>query len=135
MEGIQRINSLCEFLNNQGVLFDAIIASHAVRAFETALYISDGLAFPQSNIIRNKKIYTGTADTYLDILSEQDDVLTHVALIGHNPQVTDFANYFLNNGAVFLLPCGLVALEFMTDAWTDVCVAENKLLFKWSPAQ
>ncbi len=133
LEGVQRINSLCEFLNKRGVRFDTIVTSNAVRAFETALYISEGLSLSQQNINRNKKMYTGNSDTYLDILFEQNDIMKHVAFIGHNPQVTDLANYFLNNDNIFLLPCGLVAIQFLTNRWTDVCLAEKTFLFKWTP--
>lgn len=131
LDGIGNLNKLGEYLTTAGIHFDSIITSHAARAFETALCIADQIAFPEKEIITDKRIYSADNDTYLDILYEQPDEINHLAFVGHNPSITGLASYFLVGQSVFLFPANMVAIQFSTDKWAEIRHAERELLFAW----
>ncbi len=130
-EGIASVNKLGAYLNNASLRFDGIITSHAVRATETAMGIAEQIAFPVDKIIANKRIYTAVLDTYFNLIFEQPDEINNLAIVGHNPHITDLVNYFIKGKTTFLFPSNMVALQFHTDKWTDICIADKKLLFVW----
>ncbi|HNW89707.1 MAG TPA: histidine phosphatase family protein [Bacteroidales bacterium] len=134
-EGIASVNKLGAYLNNASLRFDGIITSHAVRASETAHYIAELTGFPENKIITKKQLYATFLNTYFDVIFEQPDEINNLAIIGHNPQITDFANYFLKDITIFLFPSNMVALHFYTDKWTDICMAEKELFFVWPPVR
>lgn len=134
-EGVVSVNKLGAYLNKASIRFEGIITSHAVRAYETAHLIAEQNGFPPNKIITKRQLYATFLDTYFDVIFEQHDEINNLAIIGHNPQITDLVNYFIKGKTIFLAPSNLVALQFHTDKWTDICLADKKLLFVWSPVK
>jgi len=133
--GVDSIKILGEFLNKNGVHFDSILTSHAVRAYETALYLAENTHFPNDKIIEDKRLYTADFHAYINILFEQPDDCSCLAIVGHNPQITALVNYFLKGHDAFLLPGATVAVTIDTDKWTDVCLARNEVVLSWTPGK
>jgi phosphohistidine phosphatase len=129
--GVESVNKLGEYLNKASVRFDNIITSHAVRALQTAHGIAGKTDFPENKIVIEKSIYTSGIDSYLDIIFEQPDEMSNLAIIGHNPHITGLANYLMKEELFFLTPSAMVAMKFHTDKWTDICLAEMELFLVW----
>jgi len=130
-EGVESVTELAAYINNASVRFDHIITSHAVRAFQTAQVIEGKTDFPENKIVIEKTIYTAGVDSYLDLIFEQPDEMSNLAIIGHNPHITGLANYLMKEELFFLTPSAMVALRFHADQWTDICLAEKELFLVW----
>ena len=94
-----------------------LISSPAVRAWTTAKIVAQALAYPLEFLQRESDLYLASLDSLLDVVAAQDAGFNHIMLFGHNPGLTDFANY-LSPGLTNNLPtAGVVAVEFERDDW------------------
>lgn len=119
-KGIKKTKQIVEFLKNRETLFDLIISSPAVRAFETAKIVAAGLNYPPEKIQIERKIYDGYYDRILDIIYGTPNEINSLAIFGHNPTITHLANLFLHPGIENIPTSGVVCLTFPTDKWEDI---------------
>ena len=99
--------------------------STARRARETYRGLSEGWAtLNQSHISEERALYTFSWDELRDWLSQCDDGLDNVALIGHNPAMTDFINHLCPSLELNNLPtAGWVWLRFEDISWSEAAFA------------
>ena len=50
-------------------------------------------------------------------------------MIGHNPTITNFANYFLTEYVDYMPTSGVVCVEFDTDKWNEIVTAKKQTRF------
>jgi phosphohistidine phosphatase len=62
-------------------------------------------------------------------LYELDDAISSVLMVGHNPVITEFANYFLEEKIMYMTTSGMVCIEIDTKKWTDINLASHKTKF------
>ncbi len=65
-------------------------------------------------------IYLADDDDLALIVSEADNQLTSLMIVGHNPSVTNLANRFLNEPVFDVPTSGLVVLQFDADSWMNI---------------
>ncbi|MDH3274067.1 MAG: histidine phosphatase family protein [Gammaproteobacteria bacterium] len=100
-----------------GIRPSLIIASPAVRAWTTAKIFATALGYPIEFLQREDDIYLASLDSLLDVVASQDPGFNNLMLFGHNPGLTDFANY-LSPGLTHNLPtAGVVSVEIDRDDW------------------
>ncbi len=110
---------------------DAVISSPANRALTTARIIAEELDFPVKNIRENSDVYHASGSTLVDTIRDLPNELKSVMLVGHNPGFTDLSN-FLKESDYYIgnVPtCGVVAIEFALNRWSDVSKHCGRLLF------
>jgi phosphohistidine phosphatase len=127
--GINDAQKVVKDLQTVKVSFDFIICSHAIRALETAKIIASGTAYPVDKIICDKRIYHRDVSRYFNVLYELDEAISSVLMVGHNPVITEFANYFLEEKIMYLTTSGMVCIEIDTKKWTDINLASHKTKF------
>src|SRR5690606_28419591 len=64
---------------------DAILTSHARRAAMTARAFAERLGLSEETVRVDRRLYLAPADLILDVLRAQDDRVSHVLAVGHNP--------------------------------------------------
>jgi phosphohistidine phosphatase len=74
----------------QGLEFDQVIASPAVRVIETLADVEDGYGQPL-NPAFDKRIYLASKETLLDIVQSADDRAERLLIVGHNPGLETLA--------------------------------------------
>jgi phosphohistidine phosphatase len=100
-----------------GIRPSLIVASPAVRAWTTAKIFAAELGYPVEFLQREDKIYLASLDSLLEVVASQDPGFNNLMLFGHNPGLTDFANY-LSPGLTTNLPtAGVVSVEIDRDDW------------------
>lgn len=128
-KGITRTIRVCEFLKEKKVKPDVIIASHAVRASETARIIARELDYPSEKIRIEPKIYESCEDDIWSIIFELDDEVKSIMLVGHNPVITNLANYFLDKKIDYMPTSGIAGFSFITNHWVELTSAKRKTQF------
>ncbi len=104
-------------LADYGVRPSLIISSPAKRAWSTAKIIAEALSYPREFLQREDSLYLASLDDFLDVLVAQDQDFNSIMVVGHNPGMTDFAN-FLSPGLTNNLPtAGVVSVEIDQDHW------------------
>ena len=105
-----------------------IISSPATRAWATARIIAAAITYPVEFLQREKSLYHASVDAILDVIVAQDPGFNSLMVVGHNPGLTDFANY-LSPGLTNNLPtAGVVSVEFDQDDWDLFARPPTKLL-------
>jgi phosphohistidine phosphatase len=100
-----------------GIRPSLIISSPAVRAWMTAKLIADAIGYPLEFLQREDALYLASLNRLLDVVAAQEPGFNNMILVGHNPGLTDFANY-LSPGLTNNLPTsGVVSVEFDSDEW------------------
>jgi phosphohistidine phosphatase len=100
-----------------GIRPSLIVSSPAVRAWSTAKVVADALGYPQEFLQREDGLYLASLDNWLDVVAAQDNGFNSLMLFGHNPGLTDFANY-LSPGLTHNVPtAGVVCVNIDSDDW------------------
>ena len=128
-KGMKRTQRIVDYLNIRKIEFDVFISSPAVRAYETAKIIAEGTGYNTNKIHIDKNIYFGNSESYFNAIYELDEHIDKVVIFGHNPTITQFANYFLNDKIDYLPTSGVVGVEFLTNNWNSIPNC------KWSPIE
>jgi phosphohistidine phosphatase len=107
-------------LRELGVSFELIVSSPALRAITTARLIAGQLGYPEKALVEEASLYEATTDRLLQAVHQLPDKKHDVALVGHNPGLTDFCNYLCGAGIENLPTCSVARIRFDTDTWAAV---------------
>lgn len=111
-----------------GVRPSLILTSPAVRAWTTAKVIAQEIGYPIEFLQRENDLYLASLDTLIDVVFSQENEFNHVMIVGHNPGLTDFANYVSPNLTSNLPTAGVVSVSFERDDWNLYERPVSKLL-------
>lgn len=75
------------YLKDEGLAFDAVLASPAVRVVETIAGVEQSLGRPLGAVF-DRRIYMASAATLLELVQAAPDA-PHLLLVGHNPGIED----------------------------------------------
>ena len=94
-----------------------IISSPAVRAWTTAKIFAKALNYPVEFLQREDGLYLASLDNLLDAVATQDPCFNSLMLFGHNPGMTDFANYLVPGVTSNLPTAGFISVNIDCDDW------------------
>lgn len=106
---------------------DLIISSPAKRALCTARMIAKILKYPRKKIVVRDKIYESGLSALLKIIQELDDSLATVILLGHNPDLTELAQYLSDYPVENIPTCGIFCLDLVS--WQDTTQHGSDFVF------
>lgn len=93
-----------------------IASSPAVHALETARALAEGAGLGPHQLAADERLYLGSARSWAQLMERWDPAWNMVALVGHNPHVTDLCRHLAEG--IEYLPAGAVAeLQFRGDGW------------------
>lgn len=100
-----------------GIRPSLIISSHAVRAWNTAKAVARELSYPLEFLQREKDLYLASARRIGEIIGRQDEGFNNLMVVGHNPGLTEFANYLIPDLTGNLPTSGVVCVTIEGDTW------------------
>lgn len=108
------------------------LASPACRALTTADLLVTELADTNLRLVTDSRLYNAPEKQLRACLADTDDRITHVALVAHNPGITDLANSLGNLHLDNLPTCGMVQIALAIDHWRDMTTAcGTPLAMQW----
>lgn len=122
--GIDRTHWVAEKLLENKLSPELIISSPAIRALQTASIMAQDLNYPEKLIMNDRNLYFEGTDDYFSTLFTIPEHVKSVMIVGHNPMITTFANYFLTEKLENLPTSGLVAIAADARAWTEFVNAD-----------
>jgi len=131
--GLNKTKKIIEFLKSNSVNPEIIISSTAVRAYETAKLIADGIGYDIGRIARSKELYHADVEEIYSELFSVDNSINSVMLVGHNPALTDFVNDFVKPRIDNFPTSGVFCAEFTANKWEKVSNAKFKVNFMVFP--
>ena len=108
---------------------DLILSSPANRAAMTARIIADKISYPLEKIRYNESIYEFSANTLIDVVKHLDDVVNKAMLVGHNPALTDLANYIGDKPISNIPTSGVFCADLDIPSWAKISDHCGKLKF------
>ena len=98
-----------------------IISSSAVRARRTAKIIAAALKYPAESLQIERDLYLATAEKILELVRSQEDNVSDLLVVGHNPGLTELVNRLLPELDLDnLATSGVVAMDFDTTKWSEI---------------
>lgn len=97
-----------------------IVSSPAMRALDTARLLSTAWDYPEEKIATDRALYECAAKDILTVIRATDNKYDNIAIVCHNPAITDFVNQYSNKYLVNVPTTGAVHITFDTDDWAAI---------------
>ena len=110
-----------------------IVTSSSKRTLETLKLFIDAGAFKGAKVTSTESIYEASTGELLDIIAGQPNHFKSLAMVGHNPGLTDLTEALSGVNLRNLPTCGLVTLATTVDSWTEIRASDFKLLLLLTP--
>lgn len=92
-----------------------IVCSTAQRTTSTAQLISK-----QTSILFEDSIYEATLDNLTHLINFLPNEHEEIAIIGHNPSITNLFNYLADDFIDNMPTCSVVKIELEVDNWNEI---------------
>lgn len=116
-------------LNSLTPNIDLIIASPAKRALETVKAICPEIDYSFDNIQFDESVYHSSYNNLNSIVNNLNNELNSIALVGHNPGLTNFSNYLTDNYIDNIVTSGIVKIELDIDNWNEIVEGVGSKVF------
>jgi phosphohistidine phosphatase len=113
---------------------DLIISSLALRAQITADQLGKKIDYA-GRIHYMEELYNSRPETIMNVLTLQDDSYETIFAIGHNPELTEFANFLVQDNFSKLPTLGVLAIKLNIDSWSEIHEKCGEIDFFIQPKQ
>ena len=104
-------------IHRAGVRPSLILSSPALRAWTTAKAVAREITYPLEFLQREPDMYLAGLPTLIQIIGHQDNGFNSILIVGHNPGLTELANYLVPGVTGNIPTCGLVTVSISADHW------------------
>ena len=132
--GYKDLKMMGSYLLLRRIVPDAILSSHALRAQITADKLAKKIDYA-GTIHYMEDLYQSSYTKLLNTILLQDDTLQSIFLVGHNPELTELANYLVKDNIMKIPTLGILAITFKTASWEEITEQTGKVDFFIHPKQ
>lgn len=118
--GIRNASTMAERLMDRGMIPRLLLSSPATRALDTALIMSRIWGLPPEALQIRDAIYEASEGDIDAILATVSSQVKDVAIFGHNPTFTLYANRFLDPSLNNLPTAGVVVVTLESQGWNGL---------------
>lgn len=126
-EGKTKVEIGAELLMAHQLIPDVILCSAALRTRETCQIISHKLQVNSERIQYFNKFYSQGYDTYVDEILALNDSINTAMIVGHNPAISELANYCSQDEIVHLNTGGIIVFSFNINEWNLIFFTPSKI--------
>ncbi|MFV0604474.1 MAG: SixA phosphatase family protein [Niabella sp.] len=132
--GHSNAEKMSNLLIEKGYKIDKIFSSTAVRTKQTAEYFAYANKIPADDIVYFDKLYLASVLKITECILWLKENVDTLAIVGHNPGVSDFVNDITDANIEDLPTCGIAVIELDMDNWeTNFTSVANKLVAVYTP--
>ncbi len=124
--GIRNANEMAQRLIDLGLVPDLLLSSPASRALNTALIMSRIWKLGADALQIHDSLYDAFVSEIDQVISGTPQTIQNLAIFGHNPSFTQYANQFLEEPLDNLPTAGVVIVTLDTEDWNDIRRANVK---------
>lgn len=125
-KGETNAHNIAKKLSQRGVKPDLIVSSPSLRTEVTSMIIANELNMDKS-IVYSEVLYQGYLEELIESVNFTFHTVNTLILVGHNPLLTNFANYFVGYKDK-IKESEVLKLEFNTSSWVDIDTNNAKLI-------
>ncbi len=115
--GERDVPRMASRLADAGIRPSLILSSPAVRAWNTARLVAREIGYPVEFLQREPRLYLASVTTLIDVIGQQENRFNNIVLVGHNPGLTEIAQYMIPGVTDNIPTCGLVSVFIDADDW------------------
>jgi phosphohistidine phosphatase len=134
-EGIMEAARMGRYLNAKNCQPDAIVSSTAARALKTAQLMAEQLGFAPVNVGAVANLFDGGPRAYLAAVNTAPTDCAALMLVGHNPDVSYFAEFLTHQVVGYMDKGEVIAIEFKNLTWAEISGRTGRVLFQIAPNQ
>lgn len=116
-------------LLDKNILIDAFISSPANRAKKTAGIFVKEYKRDKDEIIFKDELYGAPENIFFDVIVSVNNKFDSIAIIAHNPGLTDFANLLTSTRVDNIPTSGIFAIKPDCDEWKNFREAKKEFWF------
>ncbi|MCD6201929.1 MAG: histidine phosphatase family protein [Bacteroidales bacterium] len=121
--GIRDALLMGEYILKEYPIPDKILTSPACRAFHTAILFSRAMKSSGRKIRVEDDMYLASYGKMESLVRNTEDEVGCLMLVGHNPGITDLANFFIEEFIHNIPTSGFVFFRFDTSAWKKIATS------------
>jgi phosphohistidine phosphatase len=114
-------------LSRAGPPPDRIVSSSAKRAARTARVIAEQLGCDPAEVVLDRELYLASPSRMIATLRALAPDVDHVALVAHNPGVTDLVNALAEVRIDNVPTCGIARVRLDIERWKELDVGCGEL--------
>ena len=118
-KGANDIRDLGKKLSKTKFKPDIVYCSSAVRTKQTLTGLSESMNHEWETEFRDD-IYEAAVRSLFEVISDSDNALQSILLIGHNPGITYLAEYLSGKAIIGMRPGEMVKLDFALGPWGEL---------------
>lgn len=134
-DGIMAAARMGRYLRSKAINPDAIVSSTAPRAADTARVLAEQLGREAAQIELDRALFDGGPKAYLAVVNRQPDEIKSLMIVGHNPDVSYFAEFLTHQSIGSMSKGAVVAVTFEDVNWPEVSGRTGSVVFDIAPRQ
>ncbi|MFD2569331.1 SixA phosphatase family protein [Spirosoma soli] len=134
-DGIMAAARIGRYLQEKDVQPDVIVSSTAPRAKDTAKVIAEQINFDTAEIRLDQTLYEGGPKAYLSVVNALPESTNTAMVVGHNPDVSYFAEFLTHQSIGSMSKGAVVAVTFEDIKWAEVSGQTGSVAFQIAPKQ
>jgi phosphohistidine phosphatase len=115
--GIKNAYEISRELKLNDLIPKKIISSPANRALHTAVIFARVFGYSLNHLEISNILYESSLEKIMDLIRNTQDEYKSLMIFGHNPDVTDLANHYLDPSIDNVPTSGVVTLKFSASNW------------------
>ena len=124
-KGEADVNNVANKLFEKGVKPDLIVSSPSLRTEITSMILARKLNLDKS-IVYNEVLYQGYLEELIEAVNFTFHTVDTLILVGHNPLLTNFANYFVGYKEIKMAE--VLKIEFDVSSWVEIDTSNAELV-------
>jgi len=125
--GIKQVHHIASQMLGKAILPDKIISSTAKRAEMTAQTLATDLNYSIESIQWCDDLYLAESNHLLATAMQADDTIQTLAIIAHNPGLSELAHSLLSGGIEGMSPADVIAIRWEVGHWQDIATTRGTL--------
>lgn len=118
--GLQSADLMAKRLKDAGLLPQLIYSSPARRARNTAQIMHGVWELDPSSLMIHDSLYMAYLSEIDEVVAQAPSEIERLAIFGHNPSFTEYANRFLSYPIDNLPTAGVVVLSLESESWSGL---------------
>ena len=132
-DGVMAAARMGRYLRTQAINPDVIVSSTAARAADTARVLAEQLGRNPAEIELDRSLFDGGLKAYLAVVNKQPSGVKSLMLVGHNPDVSYFAEFLTHQSIGSMSKGAVVAITFDDVNWAEVSGRTGSVAFEMAP--
>ncbi|MDQ6967618.1 MAG: histidine phosphatase family protein [Mariprofundaceae bacterium] len=125
--GKEQAHRIAKKISLEALTPDAIFSSPAQRTQQTCEIIASNMGYSMADVIWRDALYLAEADLLFATAQQADDCMKCIAIIAHNPGLSELANRLLNNPVDGMSPATAIVITWPVQHWQDISMGTGTL--------